>query len=190
MLGNSKPLEFNALQQTAIIFLRVAIGWHFMREGFVKLSHPSWTAEGYLYVSWGPMAETLQGFANNPAMMSFVNVFIPWALFLSGLGLMLGLFTRISTLVAMGLLAMFYMATPPWPWELTLTSVTEWSQLQASMGSAQWAGNFIPGNEGNYIIVNKNLVEFLALGALLTLNTGKIAGIDAVISHWLFGNKD
>lgn len=187
MQGNESRIQFNSFQQTAFVLLRIAIGWHFLREGFVKLSHPSWTATGYLTVSWGPFADMMHGFASNPAWMGFINVFIPWALFLGGLGLMLGLFTRISIVVGMGLLAMFYFATPPWPWELTISSVEEWSTFINSVDHAQWAANQLIGNEGNYIIVNKNMIEFLALGALLTIDSGKMAGFDVLIHQWLFG---
>ena len=167
MQGNESRIQFTSLQQTAFVILRIAIGWHFLREGFVKLSHPSWTA----------------------AWMSFINVFIPWALFLAGLGLMLGLFTRISIVVSMGLLAMFYFATPPWPWELTISSVEEWSTFINSVDHAQWAAQQLIGNEGNYVIVNKNMIEFLALGALLTIDSGKMAGFDVMIHQWLFGKE-
>ena len=31
-----------------LIFLRVAVGWHFAYEGLVKIFTPGWTAAGYL----------------------------------------------------------------------------------------------------------------------------------------------
>jgi len=38
--------------------------------------------------------------------------------------------------------------------------------------------------EGNYMIVNKNLIEFLALAALLTINSGMICGLDVYVRQW------
>lgn len=169
------------------VVLRIAIGWHFAREGFVKLSHPSFSAVGYLANAYGPFSDIFHSFAANAAMMSFINVFIPWALFLAGMGLMLGLFTRVSIVVAMGCLAMFYCAAPPI--EPAMGAMTDWPVFETHLHSAQWAANMMKGNEGNYVLVNKNLIELLALGALLTIDSGKMAGFDAVISQWFGGGK-
>mgnify|MGYP006271365801 CR=1 FL=1 len=191
MFSTASTLQLSGLQQFAVAILRIAIGWHFLREGWVKLSLPTWTAEGYLYASKGPFRELMLYFANDPNWMAFINVFIPWALFLSGLGLMLGLFTRISCLLGISLLAMFYIAMPPWDYTVTqaaMESTMDWATFSSNMGQAQWAGNQMYGNEGNYIIVNKNLVELLAVGALLTLQAGRYYGIDAVINQWFSGS--
>ena len=87
-----------------------------------------------------------------------VNQQTMWGLAIFGALLIAGLFTRLSAFGAAGLLMMFYMAMPPWP------GVQE-----------------IPSIEHN-LIVNKVLVEMLALLALAALPSGKWFGIDAVIS--------
>jgi thiosulfate dehydrogenase (quinone) large subunit len=187
VLTAGSHLQFNTLQQIAIALLRIAIGWHFMREGWVKLATPGWTAEGYLSASVGPFAPMMHYFLASEAWMAFINVMMPWALFLTGLGLMLGLFTRIFCLVGIGLLAMFYFAMPPWDYALSeaaLYTTNEWSLFASSMQQAQWAGNQWAGSEGNYIIVNKNLIELLAIAVLLMLDSGKIFGFDAAIRQW------
>jgi hypothetical protein len=38
-----------------------------------------------------------------------------------------------------------------------------------------------PGAEGAYLIVNKNLIEMVALLAILAFRTGTIAGLDRVV---------
>ena len=38
-----------------LIFLRLAIGWHFLYEGLMKLYNPDWTAFGYLASAQGPL---------------------------------------------------------------------------------------------------------------------------------------
>jgi uncharacterized membrane protein YphA (DoxX/SURF4 family) len=78
-----------------------------------------------------------------------------------GACLLLGLLTRINCWLAAGFLLMTYLAMPAFPW------------LPAP-----------PQNEGNYLFVNKNVVEMLALCALGTLPTGRWFGLDAVLG-WL-----
>ncbi|MBS0206030.1 MAG: hypothetical protein JSS49_24320 [Planctomycetes bacterium] len=81
-----------------------------------------------------------------------------WGLTIFGLLLMLGLFTRLSALGGAGLLALFYLAMPPWP------GVQE-----------------IPSIEHN-LFVNKVFVEMLALLVIASLPSGKWFGLDAAIS--------
>lgn len=158
-----------------------------MREGWVKLATPGWTAEGYLQASVGPFAPIMHYFLASDAWMAFINMMMPWALFLTGLGLMLGLFTRISCLSGIGLMAMFYFAMPPWDYALSeavLYSTNEWGTFASSLHQAQWAGNMWVGSEGNYIIVNKNLIELFAIALLLVLDAGKVYGFDGAIREW------
>ena len=97
--------------------------------------------------------------------ISRINDRTMWGLTIFGFLLMIGLFTRLSALGGAGLLTLFYMAMPPWP------GVQE-----------------IPSIEHN-LIVNKVLVEAIALLALATMPTGKWFGIDAAISALLFRRK-
>src|SRR5207302_1030931 len=83
----------------------------------------------------------------------------PLGLVVVGSCLILGLLTRTSCVVGAILLLSFYLAMPPWPG----TPET----LRA---------------EG-HLIINKNLVEMLALLTLATLPTGRWVGIDRLLSH-------
>lgn len=79
---------------------------------------------------------------------------------LAGFGalLIVGLFTRTAALGAACLLALFYLSMPPLP------------------------GLPPPPNaEGNYLIVNKNLIELLACLMLATTQSGVWGGLDALI---------
>ena len=100
-------------QSFFFVLLRIGIGWHFLREGWIKLCDPTWTAVGYLVNSWGPLSPYFRLIGETPWMLNIANFTMPWMLFLSGLGMMLGLFTRSSILLAMVLLVMFYLAAPP-----------------------------------------------------------------------------
>lgn len=188
-MSNSKVVyQLTSAQSFFFVVLRIAIGWHFLREGYVKLVQPSWNAYGYLMASWGPFAPVFHTMAETDWMLQIANVSMPWMLTLAGIGLMFGVFTRLSTLLAMVLLLMFYFSTPPWPIQLVSEPVTAWGPFLSSINQATWAGQQMLGAEGNYMIVNKNLIEFFALAALLTTNSGQICGLDALIAQY-FGRK-
>jgi len=203
------------------VLLRIGIGWHFLREGWVKFTHPStFTAAPYLVNSWGPLAPVFKkiatltwaqtpvvnwfldkdpskmpAWANIPWMLRCSDLSMPWLLMISGLGLILGLLTRTSIVIAMCLLVMFYAATPPFdfapvaptyyapgqaPADALLTP-TDFASFKSSVDHAQWASKHMINHEGNYLLVNKNLVEFLALAALLSLDTGLMGGLDVYL---------
>jgi uncharacterized membrane protein YphA (DoxX/SURF4 family) len=67
---------------------------------------------------------------------------------------MLGLATPVAAAGAAVQLAMFYLATPPWPGLPALST------------------------EGHYLFVNRNLIELLAVLALMTVPVGRWAGLD------------
>jgi thiosulfate dehydrogenase (quinone) large subunit len=155
-------------QEALLIALRTLIGWHFLYEGFLKLFWPAWTrdgvplgrwsAAGYLRTSVGPLSDVFRGFADAP-WLPWVGLLIACSLVLIGLGLMLGLFTQASCVGALALLALFYVSYLP------------------------TRGILEPGTEGNYLIVNKNLIELAAVAVLLVFRTGRIAGLDLLLAR-------
>jgi len=92
-------------------------------------------------------------------LLEWADRTVAWGLTLAGLGLLLGCFTRLSSLVGAILLLLFYLAMPPLPG--------------------------LPDNpmvEGKYLFVNKNLIEALALLTLATTASGRWFGIDGLLS--------
>ncbi len=85
-----------------------------------------------------------------------------WGLTLVGACLMLGLLTRFAALGGVGLLALYYFAMPPF------------------LGYPQ-----SPMLEGHYLIVNKNLIEALALLVIATSRVGRWGGLDAYLGAWV-----
>lgn len=201
---NQLTAIFQELNKQTLLFtiLRVAIGWHFFWEGWIKLCNPVWTAAGYLKGSWGPFSPIMQGMADLTVkhtwilnwfstkqneeytwMLSIINTLMPWMLLLAGLGLMFGFLSRYSIWLAMGLLVMFISATPAYDTVLT-PSIEKWKDIEAALTQAQWAGQHVKGTEGSYFLITKNVVEFIALAALLTFNLKNLYGVD----HWLQSN--
>ncbi len=137
-------LSLTRTQQTALVVLRILIGWHFLYEGVVKLVWPAWTragvpmghfsSAGYLRSSTGPFADVFRAFAD-VSWLPWVDLLMAWGLLLVGLALMLGLFTQLACAGALALLALFYLSWLP------------------------TRGVYEPGTEGNYLLVNKNLIE-------------------------------
>jgi thiosulfate dehydrogenase [quinone] large subunit len=147
----------------AITVLRVLIGWHFLYEGIAKLSSPSWSAAGYLKQARGPFADLFKWLAAQPDLLANADLITMWGLTAVGLLLVLGLFTRLASVGAIGFIVLFYLCNPP------------------------FIGYFyaIP-TEGSYIIVNKNLVELGALVVVLVSGSGRFAGLDRIV-HILVG---
>jgi thiosulfate dehydrogenase [quinone] large subunit len=148
------------VQQTLLVLLRVVIGWHFLYEGYVKLTAKSWSAAGYLAQAQGPAAAWFHHLGQNHSMIHMVNLLNAYGLTIVGACLILGLATPLACLGAMALLALYYAASPPWIAVLPRAT------------------------EGNYLFIDKNVVEFLAVAVLLAFNTGRIAGLDVLYYDW------
>jgi thiosulfate dehydrogenase [quinone] large subunit len=157
--------KLSRVAMTAITVLRVAIGWHFLYEGIAKLSSPSWSAAGYLKQARGPFAGLFKSLAAQPNLLANADLITMYGLTLVGVLLVLGLFTRLASLGAIGFILLFYLCNPP------------------------FVGYFysIP-TEGSYLVVNKNLVELCALVVVLVTGSGLYAGLDRIV-HGLFGRK-
>jgi len=147
-------------QQAALVVLRVAIGWHFLYEGYVKIIHPEWSAASYLQRAVGPFAGVFHWMAANHTALRAVDFMNEMGLTAVGLGLIVGLLTRPAAVAGMFMLALYYLANPP------------------------WIGVLAAPGEGNYLWVDKNLVEFLALAVIVSFDTGKVAGLDLAFHEW------
>ena len=150
-----RPIKLDTPQQITLVVLRIAIGWHFFYEGIIKILNPNWSSAGYLMDSEGLFAGLFHSMAGNPSIMQVVDFLNIWGLALIGLGLILGFLTQIATIAGIIILAFYYLSHPP------LIGV-----------------NYAIPSEGNYLIVNKTLIELLTLWALYYFPTGKMVGID------------
>jgi thiosulfate dehydrogenase [quinone] large subunit len=145
------------------------IGWHFVYEGYYKLTLPAWssdgkplspwTSAGYLKAASGPLARIFHWMIG-AGWIGWIDNTVKISLLLIGLSLILGLLTRVGCWGALFFLALFYVLAIP------------------TVGAPQ------PGNEGTYLIVNKTLIEGAAVGVLLAFDTGAIAGLDMFLARW------
>lgn len=142
-------------QSISLFILRALIGWHLLYEGLVKVVDPDWTSAGYLMGSQGLFSTVFISIAENATTLQIADVMNQWGLVLIGLGLIIGIFTRISALSGMVLLIFYYLCAPPW------------IGLEYSVPV-----------EGNYMIVNKTLIEAMALFVLAVFPAGMQYGLD------------
>lgn len=162
------PAQLSRLQQVSLVLLRTLIGWHFLYEGYFKLLRPAWTRAGaplagwtsadYLNAASGPLAWIFRAAAGS-SWLPWIDTAVAAALVAVGLLLILGLYTQAACTGALLLLALFYLSAIP------------------TRGLPE------PRSEGAYLLVNKNLVEAIAVLVVLAFRTGRIAGLDRLRAH-------
>lgn len=150
--------NYSNAQITWLVILRVFIGWHFMYEGLVKILNPKWTSLPYLLDSKGPVASFFINLTQDDSVMTLVNFLNEWSLFCIGLCLIIGLFSKLASIGGMILLLAYSLSHP------------------AFIDAA-----YMMPFEGSYLWIDKNLVEFAALGVLFTFSTSKIIGLDRLL---------
>ena len=96
-----------------ITILRMAIGWHFLYEGLVKLFAENWSAEGFLNNTHGFLSGFYHWLTVSPGRLAAVDFLNVWGLILIGLALFLGIFIKWSSLCGALLLVLYYFAYPP-----------------------------------------------------------------------------
>lgn len=150
--------EYTALQTVGLTILRVLIGWHFLYEGLVKILTPGWTAKSYLLASTGPLSPVFKALAESASILQVTDFLNMWGLVLIGLSLFVGLLSKLSSWFGIVLLAFYYLSYPPF----------------ASLEISGYV-------EGNYWIVNRNLIEMAALFVLVAFPSSHITGLDRFI---------
>lgn len=153
----SKP-GYTTLQTVGLTILRVMIGWHFLYEGLIKFSTPGWSAKSYLLASVGPFSPLFKSLAASETMLQITDVMNMWGLVLIGLGLFLGFCSRISAFSGLLLLTFYYLSYPPFA-DFAMTGFVD----------------------GNYWIVNRNLIEMGALFVLMIFPSGHLTGLDRLL---------
>src|SRR4030042_448981 len=153
--------DYTPMQMTILVILRFLIGWHLLYEGFSKLLIPNWTSFGFLEESKWILAGLAKWILAHDNVLSMVDFLNTWGLIAIGLGLIVGLFTRIAAISGAALLFVYYLNNPPLiGLEYTVPS------------------------EGSYLIVSKTLIESCALVLLAIFPTGTVFGLDMFVKKW------
>lgn len=93
----------------SLLGLRLTMGWILLQGGLTKLLNPSWTASGFLQNAI-PAGNPLTGLWTFFAAMPGIDMLVMWGLTLTGLGIILGAFLRLSALSASAMMLLFWAA--------------------------------------------------------------------------------
>jgi uncharacterized membrane protein YphA (DoxX/SURF4 family) len=136
----------------------MAIGWHFLYEGCVKLFADDWTSEGYLTNAQGFLSGFFHWLAASPGRLEIVDFLNIAGLILIGLSLSFGLFSRWASVAGAFLLTLYYFAYPAFGISL--------------LGST----------EGSVFVINKLLIEAIVL-VFLFVNKERGYGLDRLVTR-------
>ncbi len=153
-----KSDDYSNVQLVILVISRILIGWYFLYEGIVKLLNPNWSSLGYLLDSKGLFSGLFHALASSSTVLSVVDFLNIWGLIAIGLGLILGMFTKTASIAGVVLLSLYYLSHP-----------------------AIIAAEYVLPSEGNYLWVNKTLIEVFLLLILIYFPTGEIIGVDRFI---------
>ena len=154
--------RYTGLQLSILVISRVLIGWYFLYEGISKVLNPNWSSYAFLQDSKGIFAPLFQSIASNAAVLSVVDFLNVWGLTAIGLGLILGLFTRIAIICGIAITALFSLSHP---------SLIGVEYMLPATDNAMWIG--------------KNIIFIALLLILYLFPTSTTIGID----RFFFRNK-
>ncbi len=153
-------MRYTKLQSVVLVILRITIGWHFLYEGGVKILNPHWTAKSYLLDSGGFMKGFFEFIAGSQTLLAISDTANAWGLAFIGLSLIVGLFTRFSSLAAMFLLLLYYLSHPAFP-----------------------GIQYLFPSDGSYFLINKTLIELFALLVLYAFPTSNMFGLHRLMKN-------
>ncbi len=151
-------MKYTKLQSFTLVILRITVGWHFFYEGGVKILNPHWSSKAYLLDSGGFLKGFFEQIAGNQVILTISDYANAWGLTLIGLSLILGIFTRYSSIAAIVLLLLYYLSHPAFP-----------------------GIEYLFPSDGSYFIINKTLIEVFALLVVLAFPTSQIFGLQRLI---------
>jgi thiosulfate dehydrogenase (quinone) large subunit len=93
-------------QKLSLFLLRISLGGLFLYAGLTKVINPAWSSAGYL-----KGAKAFGGFyawLASPGMIGLVDFMNEWGLTLLGISLILGIAVRLSAVLGMALMLLYY----------------------------------------------------------------------------------
>lgn len=141
--------------------LRILVGWHFLYEGISKIIDPNWSSAAYLTGAKWLFAPFFHWMAERTEIIQLTDFLNIWGLILIGISLILGLFSRWACISGSLMLFLYFIAYPPIPGYMV----------------------GVPA-DGNYLWVNKTLIEFFVLLTLAFVSSDSLFGIDRFYLQW------
>lgn len=145
------------VQGYALVLLRILIGWHFLYEGVIKAYNPSWTSRGYLLSA--SILKPFFAWLASDSLISVIDNLNIIGLIAVGMSLLIGIKVKWGCIGGILLLLLYYMAHPPFP------------------GLPQGP------SEGSYWVVNKNLIEMVALFVIYLFPLTTVFGLENLFSR-------
>jgi len=153
------------LSGITLTVLRILLGWHMLYEGIWKLATPGWSSVSYLMESKWLFSGLFHKIIASPAALAITDFMNIWGLILIGLGLFLGLFTRVAAAFGALILLMYYIANPP------------------------FVPSSVPG-QGHFFIVNINIIESCILLVFVFLKKDWLWSLDRLFRGILHRRKE
>ncbi len=150
--------NYTKSQLIFLLILRFVIGWHVLFEGISKVLNPQWTSANFLQESQGILSGLSNWILSNTSLLAMVDFLNIWGLVAIGLGLIFGILLKPAAIIGSFLIFIYYLSVPPLVgYEYTLPS------------------------DGSNLVINRTLIEAIALFGLALFPTSKIFGLDFFI---------
>lgn len=139
------------IQKIALLFLRVVFGWMYLYAGATKIADPAWSAAGYLQTA--KTAAWFYQFLLQPNILPFINFVNEWGLLLLGISLILGIFVRVSSILGIALMFLYYLVVLNFPYV------------------------------GHSFLVDEHIIYIGILATFAAIGAGRIWGLDATCAN-------
>ncbi|MBM2817840.1 MAG: DoxX family protein [Parcubacteria group bacterium] len=140
-------------QKFSILILRLSLGFLMFYAGITKVTDPSWSAAGY--INGAKAFSPFYNFLLSPSVLPVINFLNEWGLTLLGVSLIFGVFVRLSSVLGIVLMILYYLPILKFP----------------------YAG------EHSYL-VDEHIIYSAALLLLMSFNAGRIFGFDGWLSKF------
>ncbi|NIB99607.1 DoxX family protein [Halobacterium sp. R2-5] len=155
--------KLHSLSVWFILALRLMMGVAFLWSGADKVLSGSFSAAGYLQnappANGSPVADLFVAMGETPWFVDFVNVAVPWGEVLIGLGLIVGLLTRLAAFWGAFMMLMFYLGN----WDVAHGYINgDFAYMLVFLSVAAFGAGRILGLDSyveNYDVGGETLVE-------------------------------
>ncbi len=103
----------NSFQKVVLFVARLSMGWFFLYAGISKLLNPDFTSVGYI-MQTNYLVDLYSWFAS-PGILPVIDFLNVWGQIALGVALIIGLWTRFSSVVGIFLMVMYYIPVLNFP---------------------------------------------------------------------------